>query len=220
MIKLIFKGVGRLALAGAILLSGLMVCIHVPQVTDMLSRMTSHASIAGVDVDTIAKASVASRDFSMGLIGIEGLKSTFATLGIPTDALDTSMLTHLQDCTWVFQLVTNVFLALAAAGLVFAILAAVFGGRNGLARMLRHSAILALVILAVFAIWVTIGFDSFFTWMHSLFFANGTWTFDANSFLISMYPENFWLGMGVVWALTTIIVAIVVIGVSQIVKKH
>lgn len=220
MLLAIPKALARIVLAITIILAGLMVCIHIPQVTEIVSRLTSNAASVGLSSDAMAKISVSTRDFSLGLIGPEGLKSVLATLGIPTSALDESMLTHLQDCTWVFNLMTDLFKALGIASLVLAVLALIIGRRNELSKLLLQSSILAILILAAFGIWITAGFDSFFTWMHSLFFASGTWTFPADSFLIQMFPESFWIGMGVVWGASSVLFSLALILISQVIKKR
>lgn len=220
MLLAIPKALARIVLAITIILAGLMVCIHIPQVTEIVSRLTSNAASVGLSSDAMAKISVSTRDFSLGLIGPEGLKSVLATLGIPTSALDESMLTHLQDCTWVFNLMTDLFKALGIASLVLAVLALIIDRRNELSKLLLQSSILAILILAAFGIWITVGFDSFFTLMHSLFFASGTWTFPADSFLIQMFPENFWIGMGVVWGASSVLFSLALILISQVIKKR
>lgn len=152
MLLAIPKALARIVLAITIILAGLMVCIHIPQVTEIVSRLTSNAATVGLSSDAMAKISVSTRDFSLGLIGPEGLKSVLATLGIPTSALDESMLTHLQDCTWVFNLMTDLFKALGIASLVLAVLALIIGRRNELSKFLLQSSILAILILAAFGI--------------------------------------------------------------------
>lgn len=42
-------------------------------------------------------------------------------------------------------------------------------------------------------------FDAFFSAFHGLFFEAGTWTFPSDSVLIRIFPEPFWIAMGVAW---------------------
>lgn len=56
---------------------------------------------------------------------------------------------------------------------------------------------------------VAIDFEGLFAVFHSLFFAQGSWVFSADSLLITMYPEPFWIGMGAIWLATTIAVSAV-----------
>ena len=81
MLLAIPKALAKIVLAMTIILAGLMVCIHIPQVTEIVSRLTSNAASVGLSSDAMAKISVSTRDFSLGLIGPEGLKSVLATLG-------------------------------------------------------------------------------------------------------------------------------------------
>ena len=63
--------------------------------------------------------------------------------------------------------------------------------------MLRMGSALLLAVLVVLGLWGVIGFHMF-TASRSLFFVDGTWTFNYDSLLISMYPIDFWMGMGAV----------------------
>ena len=215
MLTLIPRAIARIALALTLILAGLMVCIHVPYVTETLSRHTSNAVQFNANPDTIAKASLATRDFALGTIGTEGLKSTLNGLGLPADGLDVSMLNHLQDCTWIFRAFTNLFFALAITSIVFVVLSGIFGGTISVSNMLWQSAGLAILVIIGFAFWIIANFESFFTWMHSLFFQAGTWTFSSDSLLITMFPTGFWQGMGIVWGVTSIVASIIVIIISQ-----
>ena len=58
---------------------------------------------------------------------------------------------------------------------------------------------LGLAVLVVLGLWGVIDFNGLFAAFHSLFFVDGTWTFNYDSLLISMYPIDFWMGMGAVW---------------------
>ena len=58
---------------------------------------------------------------------------------------------------------------------------------------------LLLAVLVVLGLWGVIDFNGLFAAFHSLFFVDGTWTFNYDSLLISMYPIDFWMGMGAVW---------------------
>lgn len=220
MLTLIPRALARICLALTLVLAGLMVCIHAPFVTEFLSHQTSVSTQFGVSQETIAKASLAARDYALGTIGTEGLKSTLSGLGLPADGLDASMLTHLQDCTWVFTLFTNLFIALVIASVASIVLTAVFSGSDGTSSLLWQSAVLALIIIVAFGFWIVTNFESFFTWMHSLFFSAGTWTFSADSLLICMFPQNFWTGMGAIWGGVSIVLSVTVIIIAQGISGH
>ena len=220
MLRIISRVASRLALCLTLALSGLMVCIHVPFVTESLSRQTSASVQFDVAPDTMVKASLAARDFALGTIGSEGLSSTLESLGLPADGLDTSMLTHLQDCTWVFNALTNVFIVLAVVSIALLIATGIFGGSEDVAAVLWQSALLAILVIVIFAFWFIANFESFFTWIHSLFFQAGTWTFSSDSLLIAMFPEQFWREMGIVWGGCSIVFSVIAIIAAKSVAGH
>ena len=218
MLTLIPRLFARLSLTLMLVLSGLMVCIHVPFVTEFLSQQTSFSTQFDVSQETIAKASLATRDYALGTIGTEGLKTTLNGLGLPENGLDSLMLTHLQDCTWIFRLSTNLFMASLIVSLASIVLTAILVRSNGVYKLLWQSSLLSIIIISVFAIWIATSFDSFFTWMHSLFFQGGTWTFSVDSLLICMFPEKFWIGMGIVWGSVSVISSILTIFVAKLIS--
>ncbi|MFB1427467.1 TIGR01906 family membrane protein [Micrococcus endophyticus] len=65
---------------------------------------------------------------------------------------------------------------------------------------------LALIALAVLAV---LGWETFFAGFHSLFFADGTWTFSARDALIRLYPEQFWVDAALVVGAIALIASLV-----------
>lgn len=196
-----------------------MICIHVPQVTQQLSIQTSNSEVFSLDEETMASAAVLTHDFALGKIGRTTLAGALNSIGVNASGLDDSMLTHLEDCTLIFTVLTSVFEAALVVAAVMLGLSAVFGGRKRVGRNLFWGGAIALIIFAFFASWVGFDFNGFFTWMHSLFFQNGTWTFPGDSLLISMYPENFWLSMGIIWASISAAIALVLIIVGLVLRR-
>lgn len=114
-------------------------------------------------------------------------------------ALDADAVSHLEDCN---ELITGLSSYLGMIGIAALIIALVLGFRKqfaALAFMLRMGPALLLVVLVVLGLWGVIDFNGLFAVFHSLFFVDGTWTFNYDSLLISMYPLDFWMGMGAVW---------------------
>jgi len=61
------------------------------------------------------------------------------------------------------------------------------------------------------AIGVLVGvvdFDAFFTWFHSLFFAEGTWVFPYEALLIRVFPLRFWVAAAATWGALVLISAV------------
>lgn len=114
-------------------------------------------------------------------------------------ALDAAAVSHLEDCN---ALITGVMSWLWMVGLAALIIAILLGLRKqfeALAFMLRMGPAMLLAFLLVLGVWGVVDFNGLFAAFHSLFFVDGSWTFSADSLLISMYPLDFWMGMGAVW---------------------
>ena len=114
-------------------------------------------------------------------------------------ALDAAAVSHLEDCN---GLITGLSSYLGMIGVAALIIALVLGFRKqfaALAFMLRMGPALLLAVLVVLGLWGLVDFNGLFAAFHSLFFVEGTWTFNYDSLLISMYPIDFWMGMGAVW---------------------
>ncbi|MEC4272311.1 DUF1461 domain-containing protein [Adlercreutzia sp. R25] len=114
-------------------------------------------------------------------------------------ALDADAVSHLEDCN---RLINGVSSYLGMFGVAALIVAIVLGFRKqfaALAFMLRMGPAFLLFVLIVLGLWGVVDFNGLFAAFHSLFFVDGTWTFSYDSLLISMYPLNFWMGMGAVW---------------------
>lgn len=121
---------------------------------------------------------------------------------LPQDALS-----HLQDCTPVFttgRISTGVVGAFGIAGLI-AIL--VLAGRKWAGKTLIAAAGLVVAVLLTLGAWAVLDFDGLFAWMHSLFFAQGSWLFDSRSLLITLFPEAFWAAMAGLWIVSSLVLA-------------
>lgn len=137
-----------------------------------------------------------------------------AAYAIQTDAVE-----HLDDVSRVVMIVFIVgFVALCVAAAV--IMNAYFThARSALPKILVGGGVLTLVAVLAAGAWAFVSFDSFFTVLHSLFFADGTWTFAADSLLITMFPTAFWQGMGILWLALAVVLAIISIVIGKVLKR-
>jgi len=88
----------------------------------------------------------------------------------------------------------------AAAGLVAVAGTAVLAARSPLrarAALLGGSGLTLALLVAVGGLMLT-QWNLFFTAFHQLFFAAGTWTFPYSDTLIRLFPERFWMDVGMV----------------------
>ncbi|WMY79627.1 TIGR01906 family membrane protein [Citricoccus sp. I39-566] len=122
-----------------------------------------------------------------------------------------SEVSHMAD-------VKLVMLITLAVGAVLALLCVVFmvalarTAKGGIRRALFAGSLWMLVVLIAVAVLAVLGWETFFAGFHSLFFADGTWTFQATDALIRLYPNQFWMDAGIGIAglvLLTLIVTLV-----------
>lgn len=124
-------------------------------------------------------------------------------------ALDVAAMDHLEDCNQLINGAIPYLIGIGAATLLVALGLGIGKKFNALALMLRLGPTLLLLAMAALGIWGALDFDGLFAVFHSLFFIDGTWTFNYDSLLISMYPLNFWMGMGVIWIVVSLGVGLI-----------
>jgi integral membrane protein (TIGR01906 family) len=113
---------------------------------------------------------------------------------------------HMADVKGVLGL--SFFIALVL--FVLAVLACAYLARRykgGVRRALFAGAALTLVGAAVLTVLAVLAWETFFTQVHALFFADGTWTFRVDDTLIRLFPEQFWTD-------SAIAVAVLVLGAT------
>ena len=137
------------------------------------------------------------------------------------------VMSHLDDVTAFFS-----GMRLAAIVAVLVAMAAIFAlwvacrerGRGAPARagarVMIVSAVVVLVLLGALLAWAAIDFNGLFNMLHSFFFASGSWLFSYDSLLICALPEQFWMSMGVLWAVLILIVCVALIIAGIIVRRR
>ena len=97
--------------------------------------------------------------------------------------------------------------ALVAAACVAASLVALrrVAGRARFRRQAGRAMVASVCVVgAVVAVMVIVALVDFNA-LHSLFFSSGSWLFPYDSLLICALPEEFWMSMGVLWAVLVVI---------------
>lgn len=146
-----------------------------------------------------------------GGLGIGNLISIYT---LPASAVD-----HLQDCIPIF-VTSRIAIILSLVFALLGVLLLVIRRRRKLAGWIMFVTPLVLIaLIAALGVWAFVDFDSLFTALHGLFFANGTWIFPADSLLITLFPEAFWMGMGVVWVFISILACLLVSLIGHFVKR-
>lgn len=237
--------VATITLAVTFVAAGFAACAAFPQTTEALANTFSGMDNPATPFshDDLVKAAVVTRDYTVGSndrqavfamlhdinesAGTRYADANEAELAAAPDVftLDADALSHLDD---VFGVVSAARLALIAVAVIAVAAAAHVGvrmGRRALGSVLLATGIAVLAVFALLAMWVLVDFNGFFAAFHSLFFADGTWTFSYESLLITMYPPAFWMGMGGVWLAATAGLSIlaIVIGLRlrrRVVEEH
>ena len=128
-------------------------------------------------------------------------------------SLPRNALSHLQDCTPIFTTGRISVGVVGGFALVGLIALGILAGRKRIGGTLITGS--ALVI----GIWAAVDFDGIFTWMHTLFFAQGSWVFNSDSLLITLFPEAFWAAMAGLWIISSVIFALIAGIVGKILSR-
>lgn len=139
--------------------------------------------------------------------GSPGNSSSIIAFGEKT-TLPEDALSHLDDVWRVLQPVYALYILAVAIAAASAWRASRAWAsplvRRAAGRALFAAGAIVLAAFLAFGVWAILDFNGLFALLHSLFFAEGTWTFSYESLLICMYPLPFWMGMGVIWLAVTV----------------
>lgn len=124
-----------------------------------------------------------------------------------TYVLDPEAIEHLDDVFGVLATAEPVVLGVFIAAVLTAVGVGCASGGRTFGTVLLCAGLDTIAVFVILGIWAAIDFEGLFAVFHSLFFAQGSWVFSADSLLITMYPEPFWIGMGAIWLATTIAVS-------------
>ena len=234
----IAAAVAAAALAVTLVAAGLAACC-LPQTTQVLAEAFSGTEDTATPFShaQLVRAAVATRDYTVGSHDRAAVMGVVAAVNRDADTafadadeaaletapdvytLDAEALSHLDD---VYGVVSTSFVALGVIALV-ALAGCVFlgarCGRRALGGVLALAGAAVVVVFALLAAWVCVDFNGFFAAFHSLFFADGSWTFSYDSLLITMYPPAFWMGMGAVWLAVTGVLSILAIIVGGFLRR-
>jgi len=206
--------IGAAALLWTALVAGSAVlALTIPVYTSALSQALAIPQSAGLPASDALKLSdavralIADREY-------DPLPATWA--GAP--AFDAGAVSHLLD---VRRVILAARLATGIAALLLALYATLCIARRRLERLgsgMRAGAALTGVLLVLALVAAVSDFSSFFTAFHGLFFTAGTWTFPADSLLIRLFPERFWMASGGAWAALSGVGALLLVVVGGFVR--
>jgi len=113
---------------------------------------------------------------------------------------------HMADVKSVITMAFLIGLVLAI-GMVIAIVYLARRSHGGVRRGLFAGSVATLVLVITLGILGFMGWETFFTDFHEIFFKNGTWTFYLNDTLIRLFPGQFWEDAGLVIGVVVFVVS-------------
>lgn len=126
---------------------------------------------------------------------------------------------HMADVKAVMQ--TTMWVGIVAAIISLICIIVLFRTRKGgIRRGLFAGSLWLIIVLIVAAVMAITSWDGFFAGFHSLFFADGTWTFYTSDSLIRLYPGQFWMDAGITIAGLALIAAIVTLILTWPTKRR
>ncbi|WP_028280206.1 TIGR01906 family membrane protein [Arthrobacter sp. H5] len=109
------------------------------------------------------------------------------------------------------KMVLAISFAVAAVLAVFSIIACIYLARRypgGVRRALFSGAVATLVLVAALTVAAALAWETFFSQVHAVFFADGTWTFRLDDTLIRLFPAQFWSDSAITVAALVLIVSV------------
>jgi integral membrane protein (TIGR01906 family) len=166
-----------------------------PAFTNLVSQRYSLVAQSGLPAARVLSTAEQVRAF----VADDGVDRLPATVdGRP--GFDAPAVSHLRDVRRALagaHTFTGVLAALVAVWLGVLIARRRF---SAISDALISGAGLCMLLVAVAALAGVTDFEALFTWFHGLFFSAGTWEFPAESLLIEVFPEGFWMAAGLTWA--------------------
>ena len=207
-------------LAVAVTLCALAVSVGVavltaPWFTKVLNARLDVASSAGLSAPEAASTAELVRRF-VTTRGAPPLPTTVAGRS-GFDAAATSHLEDVRDVVLASRIVAIVLALAISAWLAIAVYRRRFAD---VASALRWGAYACFVAPMVVAAAGLVDFDALFAAFHGLFFIEGTWTFAADSLLIELFPESFWIAAGASLALLVVLQGVLLWTVGRFVAGH
>ncbi|WP_349828759.1 TIGR01906 family membrane protein [Brevibacterium litoralis] len=103
---------------------------------------------------------------------------------------------HMADVKSLVSLLFTIAIVGAIGCVVFGLIQSRRTG-PGIRMGYRLGSVFTLVLFGALAVLAILGWDTFFTRFHEIFFADGTWQFYLDDSLIRLFPPQFWVDAGI-----------------------
>jgi integral membrane protein (TIGR01906 family) len=204
-----------LALLTALCLIGISFkVVLLPPITAALADNTVNDRLSALDHDALVEVAEQGRAYVAGDRGAQMPVGNDERTSFTPDVVS-----HMKDVRYVIQgaqILTFICVVLLVA---LSILTTRSKGFLSVTSGLFFGGIVAVAGTLLLVIFGALNFDALFTGMHEIFFADGTWTFAADSLLICTYPESFWLGMAIVWAVVLVFLSVLVSTIGFLLRR-
>ena len=95
-----------------------------------------------------------------------------------------------------------------------------FKNKSKIKSLLFTSSLVNIIILILIALPFLINFSSSFTVFHEIFYTNDYWLISSDSDIIKIYPEQFFIDLGIYILITDLIISSLIITFSRIKLNH
>ncbi len=188
--------------------------VLLPFVTTVLAGQTVNNHLSEFSRSELVAVAEAGRDYVDSVPG-----ATMPTGSDERTSFTPEVVSHMEDVRVVISASAYITIAVCIALLIALILVWRFLGRQYLGNSLFRGGVTAIVVVFILGVVGVLSFDTLFTAMHQLLFADGTWTFSADSLLICAYPIGFWIGMATVWAISLLLLSAIVAIMGLVMRR-
>ena len=176
--------------------------VLLPQVTAVLAENTVNSSLSALTHDELVTVAEKGRAYVAGDPKAQLPAGYDERVSFTPDVMQ-----HMEDVRLVIKGAALATIALVLLLIVLLIVAGRRGGGKTVSSGLFIGGITTVIFALVLVIIGFLSFETLFTAIHKLFFADGTWTFAEDSLLICTYPLPYWIGMGAVWGIALVLLS-------------
>ena len=234
----VFCIITTLCLALTMLGAGYLFDAYVPPVTKALTFVFCNDDDSPFDRGELVQAAEATREYTFGNHDVTELRQVLVSINqeaktefskIPESSImmvdeeytiDKIAQSHLDDVHKVATVARIFLIVMAVLSLVGMIIVGFMSRARGLGAVFIWAGVLLLLGLIAAAAFAIVDFSSFFALFHSMFFDAGSWYFNPDSLLICMFPEGFWVAMGIIWVIISAVLAIIFIIIGAKLRKR
>ena len=143
------------------------------------------------------------------------LKNIYLNTNPDSTFLSKEEVIHIKDVRNLVLLSLTI-LIVSLALLIFIL----FKNKSKIKSLLFTSSLVNIIILILIALPFLINFSSSFTVFHEIFYTNDYWLISSDSDIIKIYPEQFFIDLGIYILITDLIISSLIITFSRIKLNH